>query len=168
MAGKIELRAPLDGIVSLVPEDTASDFTVTIPAVTGELLNDQSDIAAGKLTGNVAAARITNALNASGSAPIYACRAWVNFDGTTTPPTIRASGNVSSVTRNGTGDYTINFTTAMPDGNYSCVGSNGTDVPSGLIEVAPTQITTSQQIFSKNGTNNTNANQTRINVAFFR
>ena len=58
------------------------------------------------------------ALNASGSAPIYACRAWVNFDGTGTVA-IRASGNVSSITDNGTGDYTINFTTAMPDANYA-------------------------------------------------
>ena len=65
------------------------------------------------------ASNIKTALNASGDAPIYACRAWVNFDGTTTVPDIRASGNVSSVTRNGTGDYTVNFTTAMPDADYS-------------------------------------------------
>jgi hypothetical protein len=69
------------------------------------------------LTGDIAAARITNALNASGSAPIYACRAWVNFDGTGTVA-IREDGNVSSITDNGTGDYTVNFTTAMPDANY--------------------------------------------------
>ncbi len=49
----------------------------------------------------------------------YTCKAWVNFDGTTTPPTIRGSGNVSSVVRNGTGDYTVNFTNSMVDGNYS-------------------------------------------------
>ena len=61
----------------------------------------------------------------------YKCRSWVNFDGTTTPPTIRASGNVSSVTRNGTGDYTVNFATAMPDDNFSAgayahhIGSSG-------------------------------------------
>jgi hypothetical protein len=48
----------------------------------------------------------------------YGCRAWVNFNGTGTVA-IRASGNVSSITDNGTGDYTINFTTAMPDANYS-------------------------------------------------
>lgn len=47
------------------------------------------------------------------------CRAWVNFNGTTSPGTIRASFNVGSVTKNGTGDYTINFTTAMPDANYA-------------------------------------------------
>jgi hypothetical protein len=55
----------------------------------------------------------------SGTAPLYLCRAWVNFNGTTTPPTIRASGNVSSVTRNATGSFTVNFTTAMPDVNYA-------------------------------------------------
>ena len=50
----------------------------------------------------------------------YLCRAWVNFDGTlSTPITPRASGNVSSITKNGAGDYTVNFTTAMPDANYS-------------------------------------------------
>lgn len=47
------------------------------------------------------------------------CRAWVNFNGSTSPGTIRASFNVSSVTKNGTGDYTVNFTNAMPDANYS-------------------------------------------------
>jgi len=50
------------------------------------------------------------------------CRAWVNFNGTGTVA-IRASFNVSSITDNGTGDYTVNFTTALPDANYSAVGS---------------------------------------------
>lgn len=52
------------------------------------------------------------------NAVAYGCRAWVNFNGTGTVA-IRASGNVSSITDNGVGDYTINFTTAMPDANYS-------------------------------------------------
>jgi hypothetical protein len=52
----------------------------------------------------------------------YLCRAWVNFNGTGTVA-IRASGNVSSITDNGTGLYTINFTTALPDSNYSFVGT---------------------------------------------
>jgi hypothetical protein len=46
------------------------------------------------------------------------CRAWINFNGTGTVA-IRASGNVSSITDNGTGDYTVNFTTALVDANYS-------------------------------------------------
>jgi hypothetical protein len=84
---------------------------ITSPAFDGAI--DATD-----LTGDVAAARITSALNATGSAPMYACRAWVNFNGTGTVA-IRASGNVSSITDNGVGEYTINFTTAMPDANYS-------------------------------------------------
>ena len=48
----------------------------------------------------------------------YKCRAWVNFNGTGTVA-IRAAGNVSSITDNGTGDYTVNFATAMPDANYA-------------------------------------------------
>ena len=59
---------------------------------------------------------------ASGSAPSYSARAWVKFDGSGTV-SIGGSGNVSSITDNGTGDYTANFTTAMPDVNYSAVGS---------------------------------------------
>jgi hypothetical protein len=50
------------------------------------------------------------------------CRAWVNFNGTGTVA-IRASFNVSSITDNGTGDYTVNFTTAMADANFSVVGA---------------------------------------------
>jgi hypothetical protein len=61
--------------------------------------------------------------------PQFACRVWVNFDGQGTfspnPGTsnIRASGNVSSIFDNGTGSYTVNFATAMPDANYACVVS---------------------------------------------
>lgn len=54
--------------------------------------------------------------------PAYVCRAWVNFNGTGVAA-IRASGNVSSVVRNGTGDYTINFITAMPDANYAAIAN---------------------------------------------
>jgi hypothetical protein len=51
-------------------------------------------------------------------ATAYGCRAWVNFNGTGTPA-IRGSGNVSSITDHGVGDYSINFSSAMPDANYS-------------------------------------------------
>ena len=61
---------------------------------------------------------IREAFNATGTAPVYACRQWVNFNGTGTVA-IRDGGNVSSITDNATGDYTINFTTAMPDTNYA-------------------------------------------------
>lgn len=55
--------------------------------------------------------------NAAGLAPMYACRAWVNFNGTGVVA-IRDSGNVSSVADLGTGNYTVNFTTAMPHENF--------------------------------------------------
>jgi hypothetical protein len=58
------------------------------------------------------------ALGNVGTAPVYAARAWVNFNGTGTVA-IRASGNVSSITDNGTGNYRVNFTTAMSDTNYT-------------------------------------------------
>lgn len=48
----------------------------------------------------------------------FGVRAWVNFDGTGTL-SVKASGNVSSVTDNTTGDYTVNLTTAMPDIDYA-------------------------------------------------
>lgn len=56
------------------------------------------------------------------AAKAYGCRAWVNFNGTGTVA-IRASGNVSSITDNGTGNYTVNFTTAMVDANYSVLSA---------------------------------------------
>ena len=55
-------------------------------------------------------------------ATAYGCRAWINFDGTGTP-SIRGSGNVTSITDNGTGNYTINLTTSLTDGNFSVVAS---------------------------------------------
>jgi hypothetical protein len=57
-------------------------------------------------------------------ATAYGCRAWVNFNGTGTPA-IRASGNVSSITDNGTGNYFINFASALTDANYSITGIGG-------------------------------------------
>jgi hypothetical protein len=57
-------------------------------------------------------------------ATAYGCRAWVNFNGTGTVA-IRESGNVSSITDSGTGIYTVNFTTAMPDADYSTVANCG-------------------------------------------
>ena len=54
--------------------------------------------------------------------------AWVNFNGTTSPGTIRSQYNVSSVTKNNTGDYTVNFTTALSDANYSAQVTAGNGV----------------------------------------
>ena len=53
----------------------------------------------------------------------YGVRAWVNFVGTGTV-SINASGNVSSITDNGVGNYTVNFATNMPDANYATQGTS--------------------------------------------
>lgn len=120
---------PLDAQLTTLAGITAQQATdlAALSTFMGTVLNDADAAAAratlgadnaANLTGNVAAARITTALNASGSAPIYACRAWVNFDGSGTVA-IRASGNVSSITDLAVGQYTVNFTTAMPDAFYA-------------------------------------------------
>jgi hypothetical protein len=118
-----------------------------------------------KLTLAANASNIKTALNASGDAPIYACRAWVNFNGTGTVA-IRGSGNVSSITDNGTGDYTVNFTTAMPDGNYAFVGMSR-----GFTYVAHdggTTVAGSFTLRSVASETNNFIDSTEIGVAFFR
>ena len=110
----------------------------------------------------------------SGTAPLYMCRAWVNFNGTGTVA-IRASGNVSSITDNGTGDYTVNFTTALVDANYcaSFAFSRQTDAPSGNIatnnatgaDVTPTTSALRVGVFLF-GTGGKDV--TYVNVAIFR
>ena len=79
-----------------------------------------------------------------GSAAVaYGCRAWVSFVGSTA--VIRSNGNVSSITRTAAGDYTVNFTTAMPDANYSFALSsqNITGAPTALYQNSNTTPTTS-------------------------
>jgi hypothetical protein len=55
---------------------------------------------------------------------VFTAKAWVNFNGTNTVA-IRASGNVTSITDNGTGDYTVSFTNAISDANYSVLTTAG-------------------------------------------
>jgi hypothetical protein len=65
----------------------------------------------------------TNKITTTAGVEVYTAKAWVNFNGTGAVA-IRAAGNVSSITDNGTGDYTVNFTTAIPDANYSAIVSS--------------------------------------------
>lgn len=80
---------------------------------------------------SAASATPTIFADSSGTQVGTLCRAWVNFNGTGTVA-IRASFNVSSITDNGTGDYTVNFTTALPDANYNITGTAGGGVANGL------------------------------------
>ena len=97
--GTLTLPTSTDTLVGKATTDTLTNKTLTSPTLT---------------TPTIDSAQIPTV---SGTAPLYMCRAWVNFNGTGTVA-IRGSGNVSSITDNGTGDYTVNFATAISDANY--------------------------------------------------
>lgn len=94
----VVLTGDTSGQVTLSAPAVAGSNTATLPASTGNILLDS--------TAGV-------------------CKAWVNFDGTASPGTIKAAFNVSSVTNNSTGDYTVNFTNALSDANYAAVINAG-------------------------------------------
>jgi hypothetical protein len=92
------------------------------------------------------------------SAAAVGAKAWINFDGETASPTIRASFNVSSITDNGgLGNYTVNFTTAMSDANYCVVaaGQGYTAVPTVALQ-GPGIYTLAAGSFSVSCGSNTN------------
>jgi hypothetical protein len=128
----IKLNTASGGGVILTGANTATDKTITVPAADGNMLYADS-------SGN---AQINSGYGSLATG--YVARAWVNFNGTGTVA-IRASGNVSSITDNGTGYYTVNFTTAMPDANYSacCSGRNSASTTIPLVSSAISFSTTS-------------------------
>jgi len=109
--------------------------------------------------------------------PSFQCRAWVNFNGTGTVA-IRASGNVSSITDNGVGDYTLNFTTALVDANYSLVGTVQFDTAGDeathhimgleIKSIATPLTTTSARVAGKYGSATPPYDMNTVAVAIFR
>jgi hypothetical protein len=87
-------------------------------------LNQNTTGSAATVTGNATGSTFGFNSGYGSVATAYGCRAWVNFNGTGTVA-IRASGNVSSITDNGTGDYTVNFIAAMPNVNYATCANAG-------------------------------------------
>jgi hypothetical protein len=248
---------------TVTPATLNAAQTPVVALTAGSIVNDDissgaeivlSKLATGALpaaitvtTANVVDASITAAkLNGAqtGSAPIYGCRAWVNFDGTLTNVTsnaysrttttvtvtksahglttgnklvissasdsglhtaantasaeivrvddnnftfqtastgpstgtltyargIRGSGNVASVTRNGTGDYTVTFATALPSANYSAVASSGNlDASTGAESTTTTDRTTASfSVYTANSTNTPPAaNRAEVSVVVF-
>lgn len=118
-------------------------------------------------------AKFNQWLNSDGTEN-YKCRAWVNFNGTGTVA-IRASGNVSSITDNGVGDYTVNFTNAMPDANYSVNGSGQLDTttfnPDGIVAIRrgiATPLTTSAARVTSGSVNQSMVDFHIVCVSIFR
>jgi hypothetical protein len=179
--GSIGTAKLADGAVTTIKID---DLNVTMgkladsAVTTAKIANGnvtEAKIATGAVTvDKIGAAAVTAAKldgAQSGTAPIYAARAWVNFNGTGTVA-IRASGNVSSITDNGTGDYTVNFATAMSDANYAICGTSSrsgysaANNPGGFgLRTQPT--TSSFRVATSNGSG-TIEDSIEVDISIFR
>jgi hypothetical protein len=125
------------GTFTIASPNSNSDRVVNLPDAGGDMVLTTATQTLTNKTFSGAQVFGTASLAApTGTAPLYMCRAWVNFDGTGTVA-ISASGNVSSITDNGTGDYTINFTNALPDANYSAVGTATQNLTTGGFVFGP-------------------------------
>ena len=174
-SGQVTLTTGVDGTLPVanggtgVTTSTGSGANVlsTSPTLVTPLLGTPTSGNLANCTGIPAPAALTTA---SGSAPSYSGRAWVNFRGTGTVA-IFASGNVSSITDNGTGDYTVNFTTAMPDANYSyhgsCQGVASDSLTVGLNYATPTKTTSALRVSLKTP-GLAIQDSANVSVAFFR
>ena len=115
-----------NGVSGLVVSNSATtdfhvDTTGTVTTLRNTAVASLAFNTNGAVCANITPAGLFQFNSGYGSAATaYGCRAWVNFNGTGTVA-IRASGNVSSITDNGTGLYQVNFTTAMTDINYCCL-----------------------------------------------
>lgn len=96
------------GTFTIAAPNSNTNRTLTLPDEAGTALTDTTDLEP----------QVKTSLNATGNAPMFACRAFCNFNGTGTV-SIRASGNVSSITDLGTGNYRVNFSTALVDDDYA-------------------------------------------------
>jgi len=143
--GDLKLNGATSGTITLTPTAVAGTNTITLPASTGTMALTASPTFSGTVTATTITSPSATALtlqyggttgatlDTSGNLQFnsgygsvttaYGCRAWINYNGTTA--TIRANGNISSVTKNATGDYTLNFTSALPDASYSATLGGG-------------------------------------------
>lgn len=187
----LPLTGATSGTTTLIAPAVAGNNTITLPTSNGvanQFLKNSGT--AGAQTYSQATEDSSGIFSFNSgygsSAPVYGCRAWVNFDGTkdttgavstaNTNRLIRASGNVASVLRNGAGDYTVNFTTAMPDANYAVSGAGSPPGTAACVfninrngtngaEVAPT---TSAVRINTCNTASTATDVTYATVAIFR
>lgn len=144
------LTGDTSGQVTIAAPAVAGTTTLTLPATTGTVLND---------------------------ATVGVCRAWVNFNGTSTVA-IRASFNVTSITDNGTGDYTVNFTTAMSDTNYGVAATS--TIQAGVSNAGcviatrntsgttPNQTTSGVRVITIGVSSPAEADVCQVNVSIFR
>jgi hypothetical protein len=138
------LAGNTSGTLTIDAPDVAGTSVLNLPASSGTILDDAS---------------------------VGVCRAWVNFNGTGTVA-IRASFNVSGITDIGTGNYTVNFTNAMPDANYSTVATTGGTTAritlNSPISAGGEPTTTSTSIVSYIDSASAASDSRFVNVAIFR
>jgi len=167
----IVLVGSTSGSITLQEPAVAGTTVLTLPATSGNVvvdgatqtLTNKTLTSPTLTTPNIDSAQFATV---SGTAPIYPCRAWVNFNGTGTPA-IRASGNVSSITDNGTGTYTVNFTTALPDANYAAFVDMTPSASNAGSDTFPiTYLTTSIEV--RHFEDNVLRDSTAVNVSVFR
>jgi hypothetical protein len=150
------------GAITLAVADISGAAPLASPALTGTPT-------APTATGGTNTTQIATTAFVAAAIPTNNVKAWVNFNGTGTVA-IRASMNVTSITDNGTADYTVNFTTAISDANYATivssnwvVGNNGTWA--GDLNQSPSVAPTTTAVrFSQSGI----ADFTYCNVAILR
>jgi len=161
---KISLKpnASGTGVFSLEAPNSNVDRTLTLPDEAGTVATIEN------IPPGYEDQDALDLFNVTGSAPVYACRAWVNFDGG--GPTIRDSGNVSSIGDNGTGDFTVNFTTAMPDNKFAIFGTSNALTGSGRQLCAPfvTPTTTEFRIITQRSDDGTFQDNNWVTVGVVR
>jgi hypothetical protein len=137
------LAGNTSGTLTINAPDVAATSVLNLPASSGTILDDAS---------------------------VGVCRAWVNFNGTGTVA-IRASFNVSGITDNGTGDYTVNFTTAMVDANYTTITATSNTATNSTILVidnATPPTTSSVKLLAFNSSIGSFVDEAFNSVAIFR
>lgn len=165
----------VDADISASAAIAASKLAATLDLSSKTVTLPDSNIGTSKIAdAAVTAAKLDGAQ--TGSAPIYGCRGWAVFDGTSVTNvggedrcTIRGSGNVSKVVRNSTGQYTVHFTTAMPSANYSITTHSSSDGFATWVysESAPTTTQFGISTVSSTGATAVYGNKTYIHCAVF-
>jgi len=160
-----------------VPDTVSSDVVLTLPATDGDADQFLQTNGSGALSfadplGSAAAVSGTNFQFNSGFGSVataYGCRAWVRFNGLGTV-SIFGSGNVSSITDDGTGAYVVNLTTAMPDTSYAIINGVWDDAltPTGAV-ICRVLIATSSAINVRTqNADGTLKDNSSIGIAIFR
>jgi len=158
------------GTLTIAAPNTNTDRTLDLPDAAGTI-----QVSGNPISGTTGSFSGDLSFNSGyGSAAVaYGCRAWVNFNGTGTVA-IREDGNVSSITDNGTGDYTVNFTTAMPDVNYAiclaCKEDESNNTAGSLIGYVQrfAQTTSAVRVSSRASVNGGVVDALQFYVAIFR